>query len=320
MITLREINEANLFEAAKLNVAESQKHFVAPSPMILARAYAYRCQRAVCFGIYADEMMVGLSMIHDMEEEPACYHLCEFMIDASAQGKGYGQAALAQILDFCRQEGKYPRVEVCVKMTNTAAIHIYEKLGFRWTGYHDPENSDSVCMVCDISAPEIRVTGKKDLKNVQRLWATPEVMHYVGFPDGLKETLDALENQWLPWVQAPPCRQHYSVYDKALGYCGEAFYDVDETGLACMDIKLLPIARGKGIGFKALAYALNQAFEVGNANCAYVDPNPDNLKALKLYERLGFRKEKRAAHLEDPGCPYVYMELSRKDWEVAAWR
>lgn len=166
----------------------------------------------------------------------------------------------------------------------------------------------------------IKLTSKEDLLNVQRLWANPEVMHFVGFPNGLHESLEHLENEWLPWVQNPPIRQHYSIYAEEIGYCGESFYDVDETGLACMDIKLLPCAKGKGIAFAGLAYALNQAFIIGNARSAYVDPNPENEKALKLYERLGFQQTTRAAHLGDPGCPYIYMELSRQEWEVAAWR
>lgn len=166
----------------------------------------------------------------------------------------------------------------------------------------------------------IKLTSKEDLLNVQHLWATPEVMCYIGFPEGLHETLQSLEQEWLPWVQNPPLRQHYCIYADGIGYCGESFYDVDEWGLACMDIKLLPIARGKGIAFTGLAHALNQAFTFGNARSAYVDPDPNNKKALSLYERLGFKQTQRAAHLEDPGCPYIYMELSRQEWEVAAWK
>ena len=128
--------------------------------------------------------------------------------------------------------------------------------------------------------------------------------------------MEHLEKSWLPWVQNPPKRQHFSVYAEGIGYCGESFYDIDETGLACVDIKLLPCARGKGIAYTALAYALNQAFKVGGARSAYVDPDPENEKALRLYNRLGFQNAKRAAHLEDPGCPYVYMELTRENWEV----
>src|SRR5690606_30651793 len=36
-------------------------------------------------------------------------------------------------------------------------------------------------------------------------------------------------------------------------YCGETFYDVDiNTGVASLDIKLSPAARGKGIAFKTI--------------------------------------------------------------------
>ena len=164
----------------------------------------------------------------------------------------------------------------------------------------------------------IKLTDRNDLRNVQALWATPAVMRFVGFPEGLHETLEHLVNNWLPWVQQPSLRRHYSVYAEEIGYCGEAFYDVDERGLACMDIKLLPAARGKGIAALALSHALDEAFLIGGANRAWVDPNPENTAALRLYARLGFRETVRAAHLEDPGCPYVYMEVNREDWQ--AWR
>ena len=161
----------------------------------------------------------------------------------------------------------------------------------------------------------IKLTEREDLIHVQRLWADPDVMHFVGFPEGLQEAMEYLEHEWLPWVQNPPKRQHYSVYHEDT-YCGEAFYDVDETGYACMDIKLLPDARGKGIATFALSHALDQAFLMGGAVAAWVDPNPENTKALQLYERLGFRPAQRPDHLEDPGCPYVYMEVKREAWQA----
>lgn len=160
----------------------------------------------------------------------------------------------------------------------------------------------------------IKLTSTEDLKNVQQLWATPEVMHFVGFPEGLHESMDNLENEWLPWVQNPPLRQHYSIYD-GQSYCGEAFYDVDAQGYACMDIKLLSDARGQGLGSFGLSHALDHAFSVGGAKVAWVDPNPENIGALKLYSRLGFTETRRPAHLEDPGCPYVYLEIKREDWQ-----
>lgn len=160
----------------------------------------------------------------------------------------------------------------------------------------------------------IKLTDKEDLIHVQRLWADPDVMKFVGFPDGLQETMEHLEHEWLPRVQNAPKRQHYSIYHED-AYCGEAFYDVDGQGYACMDIKLLPAARGKGIASIALSYGLDQAFLVGGAEAAWVDPDPENGKALKLYERLGFQTAQRPCHLEDPGCACVYMEVRRDDWQ-----
>lgn len=161
----------------------------------------------------------------------------------------------------------------------------------------------------------IKRTEKEDLTNVQRLWADPDVMKFVGFPEGLQESMEHLENEWLPWVQNFPKRQHYSIYHED-AYCGEAFYDVDEKAYACMDIKLLPNARGKGIASFALSHALDQAFLMGGAEVAWVDPNPENARALQLYRRLGFVETQRPDYLEDPGCAYVYMEVRREDWQV----
>lgn len=313
MINLQTIDETNFLQAAALRVSPEQTPFMASAPMILARAYAYRNQRTVCWGIYNDDMIVGLALVHDMAEEPAGYHLCEFLIDQRFQGRGYGAQALRLILDHCRREGKFPRLEVCVRKENAAAIHVYESAGFRDSGYQDSDAPDSICMV--YSFLRIHPTTSEDLLNVQRLWADPEVMHFVGFPEGLRVTMAHLEGEWLTWVQKYPVRRHYSIYDGDI-YCGETFYDVDETGLACMDIKLLLHARRKGIASFALSHALDQAFLLGGAKIAWVDPNSENLKALKLYDRLGFCAARRPSHLEDPGCDYVYMELSREDWQA----
>lgn len=210
-------------------------------------------------------------------------------------------------------------MEVCVKRKDAAAIHVYEKAGFRDTGYTDPDTPDSLCMAWNLPETwrgdvELRLTCEADLEHVQRLWATPSVMHYVGFPEGLHETMAHLRENWLPWVQQPPKRQHWSVYAEGVGYCGETYYNVDETGLACMDVKLLDCARGKGIGYRALSHALNAAFHVGGADRAYVDPHPENGKALALYAALGFLPAVRPSHLEP--WDSTYFELTRENWEA----
>lgn len=150
MITLQPINETNFLEAARLCVWEEQKNFVQAAPLILARAYAYRNQRGIAWAIYEENQMVGLVMLHDIEEEPSCYHLCEFLIDRAHQGKGYGQKVLIQVLQQCQKEKRFSHVEVCVKKENDAAIHVYEKAGFRDSGYCDPDASDCLILSFDL--------------------------------------------------------------------------------------------------------------------------------------------------------------------------
>ena len=81
---------------------------------------------------------------------------------------------------------------------------------------------------------------------------------------------------------------------------------------AALDIKLLPEAQGRGIAEYALRFAIENAFLQGKAKRVYVDPHPDNLKAWKLYKKLGFTSKTRPEHLQEWD---TYLEISRVDWE-----
>ncbi len=153
-------------------------------------------------------------------------------------------------------------------------------------------------------------TEEKDLAFVQKLWANPDVMYYVGFPNGLQQS-EAQMQAWYAWLQkSKPLTMHYSIFEDEI-YCGETFFEIDTSHdcLACMDIKLLPAAQGKGIAYQALGFALAQAKAHG-AKIAFVDPDPQNKKAIALYNKLGFVPCTAPAHIlaqeEDYDC--VYME------------
>ena len=161
---------------------------------------------------------------------------------------------------------------------------------------------------------EIRETTAADLENVKRLWADGDVMRFVGFPDGLHQTDEDMK-KWYRWIaSARPAVNHYAIFEEGV-YCGETFYEIDRThdDSAAMDIKLFGFARGRGIASEALSYAIDAAFRNG-ARKAWVDPNPQNAKAVALYERLGFRRKDMPAHLmPENGVPKsVYMELCRE--------
>lgn len=159
---------------------------------------------------------------------------------------------------------------------------------------------------------EIRPSGQADLENIRDLWADGEVMKYVGFPGGLKKSDDEMK-EWLAWIDSGrPATDHFSIYSGGT-YCGESFYSIDkETGLAALDIKLLPSARGKGIAAKALQYAIDQAFANGAKKC-YVDPNPENERAVALYHKLGMIQKEMPEELYDADYPdNLYFEIERQ--------
>ncbi len=160
---------------------------------------------------------------------------------------------------------------------------------------------------------EVRETALEDIKNVQQLWSDGDVMKFVGFPDGLHETEEEME-RWFRWIESNrPALNHYSILEDGK-YCGESFYEIDAAHQsAALDIKLFRFARGRGIAAAGLSFAIREAFRNG-AEIVWVDPNPENVKAIALYEKLGFQRkdfpEHLVSHTEAP-CS-IYMEL-RKD-------
>ncbi|WP_243150308.1 GNAT family N-acetyltransferase [Acutalibacter sp. 1XD8-36] len=105
----------------------------------MAQAYVYYHQ-CVPFGIYAGEEMVGYVMViydYDMPE----YDIWHMMIDAAQQGRGYGKAALREVLSYIRTKpfGPSDRVVLTCHRENRSAISFYEKMGFHHTGVVDED-------------------------------------------------------------------------------------------------------------------------------------------------------------------------------------
>jgi RimJ/RimL family protein N-acetyltransferase len=158
----------------------------------------------------------------------------------------------------------------------------------------------------------IRETTRDDLAWVQALWADGDVMRFVGFPDGMHQS-DEYMDKWFHWIcSGRPDINHYCIFDGST-YCGEAFYSIDRQhgNSASLDIKLFGFARGKGIATRGLSHAMEQAFEQG-ADTVWVDPVPQNNKAIALYQRLGFVPRPMPRHLiDEEGVTSIYMERAR---------
>lgn len=148
MIRLTDITEENWTDVAGLSVRDDQKDFVAPPVGILARGYAYRNCNAKVYAIENDGEIVGTALVREFSDEPRGYDLQQFMIDQRYQRRGYGSQALKLILEELRKENHYDHVELCVKKADGEAIRLYEKHGFRDSGYVDGDVPDALNMIC----------------------------------------------------------------------------------------------------------------------------------------------------------------------------
>jgi diamine N-acetyltransferase len=158
---------------------------------------------------------------------------------------------------------------------------------------------------------KIRETQKKDLESLKRLWNDGDVMIYVGFPRGLGYD-DWQMNNWFDRLQTKQFTKHYSITDDDLDFVGETYFSwEDQMDPAILDIKLFAKARGKQIASRALAFCLDQLFRLTKSQEACVDPNKENLPAVRLYQRLGFQEKHRFIEGDNE---HIYMELSRQAW------
>ena len=156
MVELRKITilDDNAKECIELDVSPEQTKFVAHNATSLGQAYAIEKRglgsRAASYAIYADKKMVGFIMYgffkpeydDDFNESKDYYYFWRFMVDKSQQGKGYGKAAMTQIINEIKQKpfGDAEHCYISYEPDNPMK-KFYESYGFVETGQvSDGEN------------------------------------------------------------------------------------------------------------------------------------------------------------------------------------
>lgn len=134
-ILLKEINQANWYECTKLKVGEHQKEFVASNSFSLAQSkYEPGCT-PLC--IYDGETMIGFVMYtidSDGYKPMETLWICRFMIDERYQGKGYGKASMAEVLDYAKNNYDFDEIYLSEVKENMVAKGLYKSFGFDFTG------------------------------------------------------------------------------------------------------------------------------------------------------------------------------------------
>ncbi len=128
-ITLRPLDRDNWQECINLTPAPEQEAFLPSNLFHVAEARFY--PEWTLSGVYADSRMVGFAM-YGLDPDDGTVNLLHFMIDGKEQGKGYGKAALDELLRKIHQD--YPGQDVWLSLhpQNTAAVQLYKSYGFEF--------------------------------------------------------------------------------------------------------------------------------------------------------------------------------------------
>jgi len=261
MVNFIELNEENWPDFAGLSVDESQKTFLASNIGIIARGYVYRNSRAKVIGIVSDGTPVGLAMVRDIDDEPACYELQQFMIDKNFQCRGYGLRALELILAALKAEQKYACVEVCVKREDVQAIRVYEKAGFVDSGYIDDTVPDCLNFVYRLVADN----GKTDASGI-RIVRVEEAAEKQRISRSILEALPE-------WFGIPEAREQYIKESAAQPFFAAldaenviGFLCLKETGKETVELSVMGVLKDyhrRGVGRKLFEQAKKAAGNLG---------------------------------------------------------
>lgn len=125
----------------------------------------------------------------------------------------------------------------------------------------------------------------------------------------LRGVLDAVarEGRYLAFLQAPPAEEAYAFYrsiiehhcpgfvalasDRVVGWCDVLpTHGESRAHVGILGIGLLPEFRGLGVGAALTRAAIDRAWEKGLTRLE-LTVRADNIRAKRLYDRLGFQVE-----------------------------
>ncbi len=169
----------------------------------------------------------------------------------------------------------------------------------------------------------IRTAAPADAGMYHALWTDPRVMTNVGFPQGLRITLDEIRER-LETQEGDEFERLLIVELKTTGQLiGECYmHRPDEAGIASTDIKLLPAFWGHKYGVEIKRGLLDYLFTHTACTAVEATPNVNNPASIKMQEAVGgvrvdesvyhFSEEMRA--FTTSVHSYIYR-VSRKVWE-----
>jgi diamine N-acetyltransferase len=139
-VSLREITPANRAALEALVVTAEQSEYVAGVAVSLVEAAETPDACPWYRGVYVDDTPVGFVMISDgitvvNPDYLGPYFLWRLLIDRHHQGRGYGSAALALVIEYVRTRDDARVLITSVGQGPASPLGFYLRQGFRATGH-----------------------------------------------------------------------------------------------------------------------------------------------------------------------------------------
>ena len=172
-------------------------------------------------------------------------------------------------------------------------------------------------------AVSFRPVAERDLPDILRWLRDPEVVEFWGDPPA---DLDATRRHYAEPVDDPTWRLIIELGGRGVG---EIQYwhphrGPDWTWSAGIDIFIgEPDARNRGTGTEAVRTMLRYLFEVKRCRRVTIDPETGNARAIRCYEKAGFRLDGVLRHNERIAGRYVdthFMSMLEDEWPAAKGR
>lgn len=103
-------------------------------PVIRSLLAAYRSRTGVPFVILYDDEVVGQVSVSGVLGGSVLSAQVGYWISEDYAGRGITPLAVALAVDYCLQQIRLHRIEICIRPENLASLRVVEKLGFRYEG------------------------------------------------------------------------------------------------------------------------------------------------------------------------------------------
>lgn len=164
----------------------------------------------------------------------------------------------------------------------------------------------------------IRTLLLKDKDDLFRYRSLPQVYRYQSWrPKQIDEAEEfILKNSWAsiekkPWLQLAIClNEGFLIGDIGIHFVDDYQIEIGYT--------ISPEYQGKGYAFEAVRAVIDHAFSEWGKHRISASVDPDNIRSIKLLEKIGFRKEAhflKSFRVDDKWYDDCVYAMLKEEWK-----